>query len=258
MEANGKNILSDSQVVVLVIPQIKGDNAILAILKELMNQKICYVTLNKGTSYLTEKFIENNLSIENFFFIDTISASFKEVKEGKNSLFVSSPSDLVELSVTINEVMKRQMFDAIIFDSLSSITVYHRNNIPALSKFIANTVHAAYEKKCKLFFVCLEKDLKSEVLINNTHFIDQIIKLDEKYIPLEALSSENEVKEVEQQLKEIKQEKEEALQRYYTRQITEEALKVINNDLEKKTIELEVKLKNLGNSAINETNREEL
>jgi KaiC/GvpD/RAD55 family RecA-like ATPase len=258
MEANVKNILSDSQVVVLVISQIKGENDMLTILKELMDQKICYVTLNKGTSYLTEKFIENNLPIENFFFIDTISASFKDVKEGKNSLFLSSPSDLVELSVTISEVMKRQMFDAIIFDSLSSIIVYHGNNAPALSKFIANTVHAAYEKKCKLFFVCQEKDLRSEVLINNTHFIDQIIKLNGKYIPLEALSSKNEVKEIKQQLKEIKQKKEEALQRYYKDQITEEAFKRINNDLEKKTIKLELKLKNLGNSAINETNREEL
>jgi hypothetical protein len=178
MEANSKNILSGSQVVVLVIPQIKGENAMFAVLKELMKQKICYVTLNKGTSYLTEKFIENNLPIENFFFIDAISASFKDVKEGKNSLFVSSPSDLVELSVAINEVMKRQLFDAIIFDSVSSIIVYHRDNIPALSKFIANTINAAYRKKCKLFFVCQENDLKSEVLVNNTQFIDQIIKLD--------------------------------------------------------------------------------
>jgi hypothetical protein len=176
--------------------------------------------MNKAASYLTENLIKNNLPIENFFFIDAISASFKDVKEDKNSLFLSSPSDLVELSVTINEVITRQMFDAIIFDSLSSITVYHRNNLPALSKFIANTIHAAYEKKCKLFFVCLEKDLKSEVLFNNTHLIDQIIKFDEKNIPLEALSSKNEVKEIEQQLKKIKQKKEEALQRYYTEQIT--------------------------------------
>jgi hypothetical protein len=253
-----QNILSSNQVVLLVIPQIGGYNAILAILKELMNQKICYITMNKATSYLIENLTKNNLPIENFFFIDAISASFKDVKEDKNSLFVSSPSDLVELSVTINEVITRQMFDAIIFDSLSSIIVYHRNNVPALSKFIANNVHAAYEKKCKLFFVCLEKDLKSEVLINNAHFIDEIIKLDEKYIPLEALSSKNEVKEIEQQLKEIKQMKESVLQRYHTRQITEEAFKRINDDLKKKTIELEVKLKNLENSTINETNRERL
>ncbi len=76
MEVNAKNILPNNQIVVLVIPQIKGENAILAILKELMKQKICYITMNKGASYLTEKFIESNLAIENFFFIDTISASY--------------------------------------------------------------------------------------------------------------------------------------------------------------------------------------
>lgn len=169
--------LPQNSISLLTAPRANYDEMIFKILKQCNLSLVCYVTLNKASSYLLEELKKHNLNKDNFYFIDGISAMLRDVKEEKNCLFISSPNDLVELSIAINEIFSSKKFEALIFDSLSNLLVYHKNNQQGLSNFFSSLSNLIKRQKMRALFICFKNDEKFPFINENAHFIDKYINM---------------------------------------------------------------------------------
>ncbi len=176
-ETRFDNPLPENSISLLTVPRANYDELIFKILEQSKSPLVCYVTLNKASSYLAEGLKKHNMSNNNFYFIDGISAMLRDVKEEKNCLFISSPNDLVELSIAINEIVSSKKFEMLIFDSLSNLLVYQKNNQHGLSQFFSSVSSLIKRQKMRALFICFKNDEKFPFINENAHFIDRNINM---------------------------------------------------------------------------------
>ncbi len=138
-----------------------------------VSRSIVYVTLNKPYKVLVESFEKKGINAKKMAFIDCASGSIQKPKD-YDVLFVSSPEALTELSITINETMKKST-NIIIFDSVSTLLVYKEPSI--VVKFIHSMISKirAADKKCVM--ISLSEDANKTVLKDIGMFIDKMVVL---------------------------------------------------------------------------------
>lgn len=176
-EISSNNILPQNCAALFTTPRANYDELVFKILEQNNWSKVCYVTLNKASSYLCEELKKRGMNKDNFYFIDGISSMLRDVKEESNCLFVSSPNDLVELSIAISEIISSKKFEILIFDSLSNLLVYHRDNQQGLSHFFSSVSHLIKRQRTSALFICFENDEKFPFINENAHLIDKYINM---------------------------------------------------------------------------------
>jgi len=140
----------------LLVPGIRYDNIVVNVVKQLNNKKTCYITLNKTYDALIELLKTKNADIEKFVFMDGITKNVRNISNMDNCFFIDPPSNLTDLSRNIYELLKNG-FDYIIFDSLSNLFAYQKEN--AIEYFVQNLINILEESNCKGIFFAL-KDRK--------------------------------------------------------------------------------------------------
>jgi hypothetical protein len=101
--------------------------------------KSVYITVNKPYSFLKELFDKAGVDILKLYFIDAISRVVGETSTRKeNVIFPESPSDLTGINIaieqTVNTLHKKHSKPLIIFDSISTLTIYYP--IETIQKFV--------------------------------------------------------------------------------------------------------------------------
>jgi KaiC/GvpD/RAD55 family RecA-like ATPase len=134
---------------------------------------VCYVTLNKPYSVITEDFKKNNIDTTKFIFIDAITSTIKKPAPRKNCIFVSSPNSLTELSITIKELCKHDP-KVLIFDSLSALLIYEKG--PAAREFIHSLTNTLRVHNVKGKFIILKHDADSALMKDISMFADRVIE----------------------------------------------------------------------------------
>lgn len=177
-----KKDLSKNQSILLLVDSSKYNDALDDLAKELSSGTLCYVTLNKTSNSLKEKFKEIKANVENMIFIDTISKTIKKTPNQENqTYYISSPSALTELSIVIGRFLKHD-FNYLVFDSLNSMLVYEKG--ASVSRFISSLVNKIKKSNTKSVFIAL-KDSNEDVINESGMFVDKVIDYSGKEIQVE-------------------------------------------------------------------------
>ena len=174
-EAGG---LKETQIIVLVIKDSEYLNNMLNLTKDIsqVSKRICYVTLNRPYMSIVELFLKSNIDLSKFYFVDAITKTAEMVETKDNCEFVSSPGALTELSLTISNILEKEKFDYLIFDSLSTLLVYESDTV--ITKFIHFLIAKIRVIGCNAFFTCLKQDNSSLLIRDINMFADKIIDVE--------------------------------------------------------------------------------
>ena len=174
-----KKELGSSQVILSILSNEYYNESLIKIMKQLENGKICYVTLNKTSESLIRSFKSNRISTKNIFFIDAVTKSVGPNKALDNSILISSPYALTELGIAISEILKTKAFGIIIFDSLSTLSIYQKDNKNVTAKFTSQIINKIRSNDNKGVFTCLEDDAGSELIKESSMFVDKVVRMSE-------------------------------------------------------------------------------
>src|SRR3989344_4960385 len=166
--------LRDGNVYLSVFSDDHYAQCLLEVVHQLKDKTICFVTLNKSAASLQHTFLQHNLSLRNVFFIDTVSRSLGQSKDQDNVLYVSSPGSFTELSLAISEVMRTGAFDAVVFDSLSTLTIYDQHG-KAAQQFVSSIIQKTKTGGQLGIFTCLQADLNSQLVQKSCMFVDEVV-----------------------------------------------------------------------------------
>ena len=167
-----KTELDSNQTVLLVMPSVEYNEVIIDVIKGLSGN-ICYVTANKTYDALKESFQKSKVDIENVVFIDTISKTMKKVPDqSDNVYYVSSPGALTELSLVVEKFLRHD-FDYLIFDSITNLAIYQKQNI--VSKFVTDLVNKVKKTKTKTVFYALDTKEQEWIVDHTGTVVDKVI-----------------------------------------------------------------------------------
>ena len=171
-----------SRFIVLIITSgeryLEAEQALLRILINKRRMNGIYITFNRPYKSLRLELESLGINYSRLFFLDTVTevTGVKEERD-KNCYFVSSPKNLNELSIlleqALNKVPKENRF--VFIDSISTMLIY--NDDDAVIKFI----HALtgkmrlYDLTGIIFF--LEKRTYQEMIDKITQFCDRTLTL---------------------------------------------------------------------------------
>jgi hypothetical protein len=169
--------ISKNEISVVVLPSSSYKAKEMEVVKQLSTKfkAVCYVNVSRSFTSLCKELKKNSISESNFLFIDAITK--KAGKEHKNCIYLNSPHALTNLSVTIKKALQTNKFDAFLFDSLSSLVVYHK--VPTLTRFI-HDLFAAVKKKGMAAVFTLQEGTNKELMADIGMFADQVIEVKQK------------------------------------------------------------------------------
>src|SRR3989338_5473633 len=128
-------------------------------------EKVCYVTINKTSQGVKEILKEAEIPFEQkFYFIDGISKTILAPKREKGVIFIAQPFNLKEFDRAIKKAVLKEGTDQIIFDSLSNLTVYNREE--EIISYLIGLIAWLTEKKVTIIFVCLSGDQENKIIKN--------------------------------------------------------------------------------------------
>lgn len=174
-----KKELLTNPVVLSVLRKEYYNESIFEILNELKDKRVCYVTLNKTTESLKRAFKFRKIKDDKIFFIDAVSKGIGKEKKQDNVIFISSPAALTELSIGITESLMSNVFDAILFDSLSTLNIYGMGK--SAERFASHTINKIKSENKKGVFTCLEEDVETSLIKNSFMYVDKVVNLNKFY-----------------------------------------------------------------------------
>ena len=157
-ETNPINItkeLEEKATILLLMPGASYNTVVIDTARKVSGKRVCYITLNKTYNSLQELFFKQNINTRNFFFIDAISKSFTEQASEQSQCQFITPGSLTEISLTIAEVLKTK-FDYFIFDSVTNLFVYQRQN--DVIKFLSDMLQKVKRAETKAVLYAVEEE----------------------------------------------------------------------------------------------------
>jgi len=169
--------LKDNFSVLLMIEKENYEATYLELTKKLMEDfgSGVYVTVNKESSDLIEEMKEIGIDTDKIHFIDAVTEMVsEEVNTKKNVELVSSPNDLVELNILVENAIAKKQKGFLIFDSLTTLEVY--NDEKSVEKFAHSLSQETKNSSINDVFLIM-KHSKEELIETIAQFFDKIIEL---------------------------------------------------------------------------------
>ncbi len=142
-----KSNLKNNDLILLKTSSVNLHKQAIALLKQLKDKKIIYVTCNKTVNSLIEELKKKKIKQKNILFIDLISKTLYKVDDSyEQCLFLNSPSSLTKLSLVLNKLLIKEI-DLIIIDSVTNLRIYNKKQ--SIEKFfmsISNKIKNANKK----------------------------------------------------------------------------------------------------------------
>jgi hypothetical protein len=132
---------------------------------------ICYVNLSRQFPALLKDFKKCEICEDNIFFIDAITEV--DVKHD-HCVFVGSPHGLTTLSIAVNKALAKGQFEAVIFDSLSCLTNYHK--LPKITRF-THDLFAKLKKSGAVSVFTVQKGMDENFLADLSMFADHTLEV---------------------------------------------------------------------------------
>jgi CBS domain-containing protein len=144
--------------------------------------KNVFVTLNKPYFSIMENLKAKAINTEGFFFIDASSQEGGEQEAGKekgeNFERVQSPSDLTDIMLAIGKHVGKGEYYSLIFDSLSTLLVYHSEEV--VIRFAHSLVNKLRKYKVKGVFLCTKEDMNTSLMKNLNMLADYSVDIEKR------------------------------------------------------------------------------
>ncbi len=136
------------------------------------NAKTCYISLNKTASTLTKEFKKAKLPTGKIIFVDGITRTVVgKVKDKKNIYFIDMDKSLNSMLSKIKAVVKKTKPKRLVFDSLSVLSVYHKQ--PNIAKFMHKLSLILAEHECEGIFLIAANQMNSKLVDSLSTMIDR-------------------------------------------------------------------------------------
>lgn len=172
-----KKEIGDSQISLVIIPGETYSEDLNKIYRYLNEnyKRISYVSLNKINNILIKTLEKSGVDAKKFYFVDAISRTIMpNIASTSTCAYVSSPSALTELNITINKSLDTKQFDTVLFDSLSTLLIY--NDPATVTKFIHGLIGKIRAVGCTSILTSLEGDSGSMAIKDLGMFVDKVIR----------------------------------------------------------------------------------
>ncbi len=186
MRVTVTELVQANQNVVLLIPAADYQAALTGMLRELgsLYGKCCYVSVGRSARVLFEAFQKDGIDARNFHFVDCITKSMSvrplatEKKMPARSAeiqaeFVSNPSSLTEIDVTLFKTLAEHSIQLVFFDSLSTLLLY--NDDLSVVKFAQHLMNKVRESGIRGVFVAMREDLETPLVKDLGLFADAVV-----------------------------------------------------------------------------------
>ncbi len=175
-----KNVIKEigkNQILLLIVPNKNYTKEISKLTRTLSKKnKVCYVSLNRTYEALKLLFKKENIKSANCFIIDAITkAVIKTPKGKKDSVFVSSPAALTEMSLAITKIQKKCP-EYLLFDSLSTLLIYE--DASTVTRFVHSLISRVRVRETTLIFTILASDKNTSLVKNMSMLVDKVIEID--------------------------------------------------------------------------------
>ncbi len=133
--------------------------------------KLVYITASLPSKSIEEKL--NEVKFNDYYVIDCVTTDeFEDNINPDKCVFMKSPGDLTNVSITLENFLSNNNNVFIIIDSITSLLIYNSEN--EILRFVHFTSSTARSRKSKLVFVVLEnKGISEEFLDKMRSFIDE-------------------------------------------------------------------------------------
>ncbi|MBS3138739.1 hypothetical protein J4207_03475 [Candidatus Woesearchaeota archaeon] len=161
--------------------------SLLEVVRVLQNKTTCFVTLNKPAFELEHSFRIHHVLPRNIFFVDTVTLGMGRKEDMKNVLYVSSPRAFTELSIAISEILKSGKFDCIVFDSLSTLSIYNAGD--GAEEFASSLIQKTRAGRTLGVFTCLQGDMNNDLIQKSCMYVDEVVHFDDVHPELRQHAS---------------------------------------------------------------------
>jgi hypothetical protein len=169
--------IKNNNILLLITSKEKYHTELIEVLKviEKNTKKTCYVCINEPYNFVINNLKKNNIPLEKFFFIDTLTKNVQEPPSVENCIFVSAPNALTEISLAFSKALNEKHCDGTLFDTISALLVYE--NAHSIIQFIHNIITKLRMSTGKAAFIALKEDLNSELVKDLYMFVDKVVEL---------------------------------------------------------------------------------
>ncbi|MBI4448118.1 hypothetical protein HY643_04000 [Candidatus Woesearchaeota archaeon] len=131
---------------------------------------------------LIASFKDADINPDKLLFIDGVTQSVNsQQKKIHNCIYVSSSSNLTDLSITIKSAFKTGRFDGLLFDSLSTLLIDNHNE--TVCKFTHDLINKIRLSNTTAVFTALKGDISSQLLKDVSMFVDEVVECEAKVTP---------------------------------------------------------------------------
>ena len=200
-----KEEFKKNKVVIFLIPNNQYQIKLLRIAQSAAEifSRVLYLSLNKPAESIVEILKENNIDTEKFLFVDAVQKDGKPI-EYHNFIFIDSPQNFEKFSGELMDILKKEKFGCLIFDSLSTLLIYHDDL--AVVKFTHDLIVNIKLSNASGEFTCLLEDINSTLVKDISMFADEIINLGgEKTEIKEGELKREQIIKLESELKSVEQ-----------------------------------------------------
>jgi len=169
--------MPDDSVILVITSAFDYFSVYVSIMKYLLNDLnysgIC-VTINRSVMGLDIALKNNAIKTENLYYIDCISRTSSIEESTKSCEYIDSPSNLVGISIGIDDCLKKIKSKKIflVFDSISTLLIY--NKLDSVLQFSNHLINKLRKDKIKGIIMAIEE--------GNPELVNQIVQFCDKAI----------------------------------------------------------------------------
>ncbi len=170
--------LSEKFIALVIVPAEKMQETSIEILSILTDKYKGggYITVNRPYQSMAKILKSKNINDRNLFFVDCITDYLREKEViAKNCYFVDSPADLTEIGIALEPIIKDEVHQFLILDSLDTLTVYNnQESVIKFTHFLTGKLRM-HDMSCVLLAIDEKSDEK--LLHKLGQFCDKVITL---------------------------------------------------------------------------------
>jgi len=170
----GSKLAIEKGVTVMVIPEKEYASKMNDVVSSTASSytRICYTSLNKPYSILSQSFKKSGIDLKKILFIECSG----KTGDGKweQVVYVSSPKALTEICITIGKVIEMGKIDVLIFDSLSTLLVY--TDPSTVVKFTHSLISILRSKNVSGVLVCAKSSQSESIIKDISMFADNMLE----------------------------------------------------------------------------------
>jgi hypothetical protein len=137
-------------------------------------KRLGFISLQYSINEIVEVFKKNRIPLDKFFFVDAITATRNVPPKIGNCIFVSSPSSMAEIRLSIKTLFSEKNRDLIFFDGINEMAKYF--NQYKLTRFIQELIAVTVSHSGKLI-IFAQSDECAEFITDISMFADTLIEL---------------------------------------------------------------------------------